>query len=186
MFTRPSSVIVAAALKIDNRIIHGVNHYDQLMTDMLARLGLSGMYGQRGYIDQYCNFIDIEKAYFIAILEKQFLNGSNNKSTPFGLEAADLWGDSKQRIVVCAANKFDDLVIPSARHFDTGMNRILDYFPEHPANDPANQMLEGFVDQHGMWMDRGEALEVATVAKQINKRRPKTSPDYVLFSEDLY
>ena len=184
--TKRPSIIVAAALKLDDKIIHGVTHYDKLMTDMLELLGLGDKFGQKGFIDQYCNFIDVEKAYFIAAMEKQFIHGTANKSSPFGLDTADVWGDNKTRMVVCAANKFNDLVIPSARHFDIGMNRILDYLPDHAINDPENIMLEGFVDQWGEWMGRGEALEVATIANQINKRRSKTSPDYVLFSEDLY
>jgi len=45
--------------------------------------------------------------------------------------------------------------------------------------------VQGFVDQHGVFMDRKEALDVATAAGQINTRRPKNPGDW-LCSEDLY
>lgn len=45
---------------------------------------------------------------------------------------------------------------------------------------------QGFIDQWGKFMNREEALAVATAAGQINVRRPKTFPETELFSEDLY
>ncbi|ARK07913.1 hypothetical protein phiA829_093 [Aeromonas phage phiA8-29] len=45
---------------------------------------------------------------------------------------------------------------------------------------------QGFIDQWGKFMNREEALAVATAAGQINARRPKTFPETKLFSEDLY
>ena len=46
--------------------------------------------------------------------------------------------------------------------------------------------VQGFVDQHGIFMDREEALQIAKKAGQLNVDRIKTWPDDELFSEDLY
>jgi hypothetical protein len=46
--------------------------------------------------------------------------------------------------------------------------------------------VQGFIDQYGVFMDRKEAYAVASAAGQINTRRPKGYPEYMLFSEDLY
>jgi len=45
---------------------------------------------------------------------------------------------------------------------------------------------QGFIDQFGVFMDRFEALQVATDAGQLNVTRAKTHPVDRLFSEDLY
>lgn len=86
------------------------------------------------------------------------------------------------RVVVCAANRynFTGNVIIGVRHFDTHMQKAL---TSEDAGDPCEQ---GFIDQHGVFMNRTEALAVAKAAGQINVRRPKTYPLDKLFSEDIY
>jgi len=88
------------------------------------------------------------------------------------------------RIVVCAANKWGDVIVLGARHFDSLMHSHIKRLPSLPTS-PA-EWEQGFVDQHGVFMDRREALQVAINAGQIGRYRPKTNPDYQLFSEDLY
>ena len=86
------------------------------------------------------------------------------------------------RVVVCAANSYDGLIICGARHYDTIMCKQIKAF-----NDGFNfEAVQGFIDQWGVFMDRKEALQVATDAGQINVRRPKGLPLTELFSEDLY
>ena len=87
------------------------------------------------------------------------------------------------RFVVCAAirSKLDGLIICSPRHFDRTMHQILDH-----CNLTRTDWEQGFVDQFGMFMNREDALKVATNAGQVNVRGPKTGPEYKLFSEDLY
>lgn len=94
--------------------------------------------------------------------------------------------DKPTRVVVCAAIKIKNYSciypILGPRHHDATMiNSIL--------NLGLNDLLpgeQGFIDQFGVFMDRFEALAVATAAGQINTRRPKTEPLDRLFSEDLY
>ena len=88
-----------------------------------------------------------------------------------------------KRIVVCAANRWDDgLIIASPRHFDMTMHNICArVFP-----DKKYALCDqGFIDQKGIWMDREEAFKVATEAGQLIGR-VKTDPEDILFSEDLY
>lgn len=92
------------------------------------------------------------------------------------------------RVVVCAACRYGELIVCSARHHDPVMNaqiRVLmeaDEIGTHKRGD----YEQGFIDQWGKFMTREEALAVATAAGQINVRRPKTFPETELFSEDLY
>lgn len=88
------------------------------------------------------------------------------------------------RLVVCAANRWNDVIVLGARHFDGLMHAQIKRLPSLPPS-PAD-WEQGFVDQHGVFMDRREALAVATAAGQIGHYRPKTNPEHILFSEDLY
>lgn len=89
------------------------------------------------------------------------------------------------RLVICAANKYGPFIYTGIRHFCPIMMSNM-----QGANIPLLRKLhgevQGFVDQYGVFMDRIEALEVATKAEQINRYRTKTSPAHLLFSEDLY
>lgn len=85
----------------------------------------------------------------------------------------------KERRVVCAAIKIDEIIICGARHYDKIMHTILGFIV--PSDTPIQQ---GFVDQFGVFMDRQEAYQVAEAAKQIIHKTP--GPKNMLFSEDLY
>lgn len=88
----------------------------------------------------------------------------------------------KTRLVVCAANNYNGLIICGARHYDQVMVKQIKAFNDGFTFEPE----QGFIDQHGVFMDRFEALLVATEAGQINRYREKTTPVDRLFSEDLY
>lgn len=92
------------------------------------------------------------------------------------------------RFVVCAACRYGDLIIAGARHYDKIMHSQLKYLKEDKLFDfeKAGRAEQGFIDQYGVFMDRKEALAVATAAGQINVRREKTPGKDLLFSEDLY
>lgn len=91
------------------------------------------------------------------------------------------------RFVVSAACRNKDLIVCAPRHFDRVMHQQIKQLSElHNLNGPDIKWEQGFVDQHGVFMDRFEALIVATEAGQINTRRRKTAPEDRLFSEDLY
>lgn len=88
------------------------------------------------------------------------------------------------RFVVCAANKYGDLIVAGARHHDKVMNSQLRAIPKEDRKQ--SKCVQGFIDQYGTFMDRKEALTVAVEAGQINSRTTKTFPTDRLFSEDLY
>jgi len=89
------------------------------------------------------------------------------------------------RLVVCAANKYGPHIFLGARHFDERMRESMEHY-HVPNMRKQHGEVQGFVDQHGVFMDREEALKVATESGQINKYRTKTHPTNLLFSEDLY
>jgi hypothetical protein len=69
------------------------------------------------------------------------------------------------------------------RHFDSTMVAQYErYFTEGEAPEET-ESSQGFIDQWGVFMDRFEALAIATAANQV---REKTYPKDRLFSEDLY
>lgn len=96
-----------------------------------------------------------------------------------------------QRKVVCAANKYgegpDALVVCAPRHHGPRMNHTLEKLREDKLFEfeVAGRAVQGFVDQHGIFMDRREAWKVAEAAKQI-VRCPPNQWNGELFSEWLY
>ena len=94
-----------------------------------------------------------------------------------------------KRRVVCAANKYNcklggsPMVFVGIRHYCLVMRQNMQPYMEYL--DKQSE-IQGFVDQHGVFMDRKDALEVARNAGQLNIARIKTWPDNKLFSEDLY
>lgn len=97
-------------------------------------------------------------------------------------------GDELQQVIVCAACKHGDVIICGPRHYDPVMISQLKAFPEDSEVRMMKRgdVIQGFVDQWGTFLDRYQALEVAKQAGQINTRRQKTDPTDCLFSEDLY
>ena len=92
------------------------------------------------------------------------------------------------RVVVCAARKYKDHIFAMPRHTSPVFRAwfLLTEKNKFPRNFPKSSIEQGFLDQHGIYMDRVEALAIATAASQIGKRRPKGTPLNLLFSEDLY
>lgn len=94
------------------------------------------------------------------------------------------------RVVVAAACRFlGDVIIVSSRHFDANMHAMIDTLMLARGLTDLEVMHnheEGFVDQFGVWLTRGEALAVATESGQLNRYRPKRGHEGELFSEDLY
>ena len=84
------------------------------------------------------------------------------------------------RRVVCAANRYPDgLVVCGPRHFDSVMHAQL-----RAAGGERSVAEQGFVDQHGVFLTREEAMEIARAAGQIVRRCGGDS--IRLFSENLY
>jgi len=103
-------------------------------------------------------------------------------------------GYDGERVIVAAAVKVGDLVIPGARHFSPDMQKLIDaLFGPREDRDPemAKQIRQdlarnqGFMDQFGTYMDRKEALEVAKANGQYGRYREPQNQD-ILYSEDLW
>ncbi len=85
--------------------------------------------------------------------------------------------------IVCAANRYGgDLVIPSARHYDLLMHRVIAGIGI--GNLPVGEE-QGFIDNRGAFHSRIDAYVIAKGAGQI--RHKTGNPDIeILYSEDLY
>lgn len=83
-----------------------------------------------------------------------------------------------ERQVVCAANRYGDLIVLGVRHHCPIMNKTLDLLKIDGFTKE-----QGFVDQWGNYMDRVEALEVL----EANGRFIRDD-DFMdeLYSENLY
>lgn len=99
---------------------------------------------------------------------------------------SDYWKDNNidkpQSVVVCAANRYGDLIIPSARHHDKLMNKIIMAIGELSKLDSE----QGFINQFGEFLTREEAMIVAKEAGQKINIRGCGGSNVTLFSEGLY
>lgn len=91
-----------------------------------------------------------------------------------------------ERRVICAAIRKDGSVIASPRHFDAFAHKAIN---EHAVtvcfgHSWWKDAEQGFICQHGQFMSREEALEVARAAGQILYRCGGDERE--LFSENLY
>ena len=86
------------------------------------------------------------------------------------------------RRIVCAANKCvsNHQIILGIRHYDLFMRT-------HGARYLGLEMVQGFVDQHGVFLTRTEAWPIAEAAGQIIRRVGGDETDGgTLYSENLY
>ena len=98
-----------------------------------------------------------------------------------------------QPVIVCAACKHPtlDLMLVGPRHWDSTMNQqykhLCQLLPPYPGfGIQTSKWAQGFIDQHGTFYDRREAMIVAKAAGQkIDMKRNGPDPD-VLHSEGLY
>ncbi len=93
----------------------------------------------------------------------------------------------KQRRVVCAAIRADDgSLVLGIRHYSADMlTQIHHMGADGPKFHHRNGYDQGFVDQHGVYMDRREAYTVALAAGQIVYPEACTLGS-CLYSEGLY
>ena len=88
-------------------------------------------------------------------------------------------GNFLDRQVVCAANKFGDIIVLGVRHFCPLMCKQMDAY----GLDGTDEHEQGFVDQWGNFMTRKEALLVLrTNGRWIRDENYRE----VLYSENLY
>lgn len=88
-------------------------------------------------------------------------------------------------LIVCAAQSFDGLVIPSVRHFDNVYWKIHDTFDSvHFYLSDNGKPIEGFITNKGRFVDRLEAYKIAVENNQIKRLCPTGSNR--LYSEMLY
>lgn len=94
--------------------------------------------------------------------------------------------------IVCAANRhiFSHFIVLGIRHFDDHMIQQIDLKRECNPNEGGDQdwrWEQGFVDQHGKFLDRNQAWQIAQAAGQIIRSvGGDTANGGTLYSENLY
>lgn len=88
-------------------------------------------------------------------------------------------------VIVCAANKYGDFIVPGTRHYSHTMNAVidlvgLDALHEYAGVDGYDQ---GFIDQYGTYHDRKTAMRMCKEQGRVLK---DGGSDTILFSEHLY
>ena len=87
-------------------------------------------------------------------------------------------------IIVCAANRYDGLIVTGARHHDNIMNAVISKLKT--SEDVVGLAEQGFINQFGEFKTRKEAMEIVKINGQpFNKQRNGGSDDE-LYSEGLY
>lgn len=98
--------------------------------------------------------------------------------------------ESVQRRVVCAAIRAaDGDVLLGIRHYSRDMHRQIEMRRDGEKFTHRHDEHQGFVDQHGVFMSRAEAYQVARLAGQkIDIKHCGQDPDdgWKLYSEGLY
>lgn len=91
------------------------------------------------------------------------------------------------RRVIAAANKYGDLILVGTRHGSPAMGNQMRAIREDRIIDAENmgKSIQGFIDNHDVFMTREEAYIVARDAGQLNMLRIKGDSDE-LFSEDIH
>lgn len=93
------------------------------------------------------------------------------------------------RRVVCAAVKLGPYVVLGARHYDMTMRVHINQIGEDwdELKSRLHEEKQGFIDQHGEFMSRCEAWNVAKAAGQIIKEVGGNDLNGgTLYSENLY
>lgn len=103
------------------------------------------------------------------------------KSLPFGNEY-----NPPERIV-CAANKYNDVVIPGIRHGCNAMCDILDHMILLDKKFNRRSEIQGFLTSKHKFVNRQEAWKIAVEQKQIVRLvGGNDSKGGTLYSENLY
>lgn len=97
----------------------------------------------------------------------------------------DYWEKSgikkPQQIIVCAANKFDNVILCGARHWDKVMRAQADAMGIRGGREE-----QGFIDQFGDFLTREEAMAIVKMNGQSFNIKRNGGSDNELFSEGLY
>lgn len=90
-------------------------------------------------------------------------------------------GHDVVRKVVCAANRWGDIIVCSSRHHDKLMNDHIRMLKHHSIIEGAGE--QGFIDQFNKFMTRTEAAQLVKLNGQ-QLRDPEVG--HKLYSENVY
>ena len=89
--------------------------------------------------------------------------------------------------IVCAANRFGEVIICGARHWDQRMHQQAEMMGgiKH-LRSLCEREEQGFIDQFGDWHTREEAMKIVIVNGQKFDKKRNGGGTSGLFSEGLY
>jgi len=90
------------------------------------------------------------------------------------------------RKVVCAANRYGDIIITGIRHHCPIMRQNMRAFGSIQELRLRGKEEQGFVDQWGNFMDRKQAMNIIKKFDQPNFNSDRNGCSTYLFSEGLY
>ena len=97
----------------------------------------------------------------------------------------DYWEENNltkpHQIVVCAANKFDNVILCGSRHWDKIMRSQANALGIRGGREE-----QGFINQFGDFLTREEAMSIVKVNKQPFDIERNGGQDKELYSEGLY
>lgn len=95
-------------------------------------------------------------------------------------------GNILRQRVVCAANRYGDLIVCGARHHDKIMNKQIAILKALGREMKPTKGYQGFIDQYGVFMSREEALIIAKESGQPFDQERNSGNGKVLYSEGIY
>lgn len=177
-------VIVCPAIRCDGEVFPSHKHFDASICDYLVGMCKTvdketERYMEAGFITQYLDFVNPIEALSIARTAGQ-ISYSNTEMLRF----SDIY-NPKGTFIIAAANRIKEtkLIVVSARHADATMRAQYSKFGISRLDTRRSHMEQGFIDNHGKWYTREEAL---IQFERVGQRLADPIVGRMLFSENIY
>jgi len=177
-------VIVCPAVRCDGEVFPSHKHFDTSICDYLVGACKNvdketESYMEAGFITQYLDFVNPIEALAIARTAGQ-ITFSNTELLRFD----DIY-HPKGTFIIAAANRLkkNNLIVVSARHSDAVMRAQYPKFGIGRLDARRAHMEQGFIDNHGKWYTREDAL---LQFERVGQRLADPIVGRKLFSENIY
>lgn len=136
---------------------------------------------------RYAGDLESEKTYVKQLLNMFDPDSGEFKYGPPQYESKGETITCNPRRIVCAANRYGDIVVTGARHCDAVMR---DTFKRlgglHALRKQCEHEEQGFIDQYCTFWDRTDAMNIVKLNGQVLFRPIVGSNSNRLYSEHLY
>lgn len=96
--------------------------------------------------------------------------------------------EKQDEFIVCAANKYGDLILCGARHWDGIMHKQVDILGLEKFRELRKEHgeIQGFINSRGEFRTRKQAMDIVRCNAQPFSKMRNGGGDKILFSEGLY